>query len=125
MASESPKQMGMSGGLPSAAQQKQQSSPKTLIPAQVNKIMNNKSKMTKNAIEDTVDKLKTPSTKSHRKNLEKMKMITLSQEEIIENFIIFRKSASNEGSPRGSASPNQFGSREGSQDGEYTLIYTD
>mmetsp|Transcript_26349 Transcript_26349/g.23263 ORF Transcript_26349/g.23263 Transcript_26349/m.23263 type:complete len:121 (+) Transcript_26349:421-783(+) len=93
------------------------------MPSLVNKMINNKNKLNKGSIDDTIKKLKTPSAKSHRKNLEKMKQISLNQEEMIEKYIIFRKSCSNNTSPRGGCSPTGVGSHEGSDSGEFCLQF--
>jgi len=77
---------------PRMGQDKSSISPKGLYPPSIQKYLNGKTNIT---IKDAVDKLKSPTNKAHKTNLEKMQLLGMLQTQEIETNIMFRKAYSN------------------------------
>jgi len=96
----SPKNMSQKAS-PKAGEHRRSTSPK-LFPPPIQKFLNGKGPTT---AADALKKLKVPSKKNHRENLEKMHLLGLIQSHEVESSLLFRRSVSPSASSYYSSSP--------------------
>lgn len=96
----SPKNMSQKAS-PKAGEHRRSTSPK-LFPPPIQKFLNGKGPTT---AADALRKLKVPSKKNHRENLEKMHLLGLIQSHEVESSLLFRRSVSPSASSYYSSSP--------------------